>query len=157
MTTRLTYTDQAHEDTMLDKLEIQETISLYHEGGSKTDWDQVMATFLPDGIWEVPALHIRSQGHTAIREAMTALMEPVEYLVQINAPAIITVDGDSASARSLIRECAKFRAQAGVIDVVGQFTDELQRTPHGWRFAHRTFAIFGTHMSAETQKEVDRA
>ena len=78
-------------------------------------------------------------------------MEPIEYLVQINAPAIITVDGDSASARSLIRECAKFRGQAGLIDVVGQFNDELQRTPDGWRFAHRTFTIFGTHLSAERQ------
>ena len=135
---------------MLDKLEIQETISLYHEAGSTTDWDQMMATFLPDGIWEVPALRILSQGQAAIREAMTALMEPIEYLVQINAPAIITLDGDSASARSLIRECAKFHGQPGVIDVVGQFKDELRRTPGGWRFAHRTFTIFGTHMSAET-------
>ena len=44
---------------------------------------------------------------------MTALMAPIEYLVQINAPAIIAVDGDTASARSLIRECAKFRGQRG--------------------------------------------
>lgn len=134
---------------MIDRLDIQDTISRYHEGGSTTDWDQVMATFLPDGIWEVPALRIRSEGHEAIRETMTALMAPMEYLVQINAPAIITVDGDSATARSLIRECAKFRSQAGIIDVVGQFNDELQRTPTGWKFAHRTFTIFGTHMSAE--------
>ena len=138
---------------MIDKLEIQETISLYHEGGSTSDWDQVMATFLPDGIWEVPALRILSQGHAAIRETMSALMAPIEYLVQINAPAIIAVDGDSATARSLIRECAKFRGQAGVIDVVGQFNDELRRTPGGWRFAHRTFTILGTHMSAETPAE----
>ena len=129
---------------MLDQVEIQQTISRYHEGGSTTDWDQVMATFLPDGIWEVPALNILSQGHAAIREAMTTLMEPIEYLVQINAPAIITVDGDSASARSLIRECAKFRDQPGLIDVVGQFHDELRRTADGWRFAHRTFTILGT-------------
>jgi hypothetical protein len=134
---------------MIDKVEIQETISLYHEGGSKSDWDQVLATFLPDGIWEVPALRIRSQGQAAIRETMTALMAPIEYLVQINAPAIIAVDGDSASARSLIRECAKFRDQPGVIEVVGQFNDELRRTPSGWRFAQRTFTIFGTHLSAE--------
>jgi len=138
---------------MLDKIDIQETISLYHEGGSTSDWDQVMATFLPDAIWEVPALRIRSQGHAAIRETMTALMGPIEYLVQINAPAIIAVDGDSASARSLIRECAKFRGQAGVIDVVGRFNDELHRTATGWRFAHRTFTILGTHLSAETPAE----
>jgi len=135
---------------MIDKLEIQETISLYHEGGSTSDWDQVLATFLPDGIWEVPALRIRSAGQAAIRETMTALMEPIEYLVQINAPAIVAVDGDSASARSLIRECAKFRGQPGIIDVVGQFNDELRRTSTGWKFAHRTFTIFGTHLSAET-------
>ncbi len=143
---------------MLDKVEIQETISLYHEAGSTTDWDQMMETFLPDGIWEVPALRILSQGRPAIRAAMTALMEPIEYLVQINAPAIITVDGDSASARSLIRECATFRGQPGLVDVVGQFNDELRRTPEGWRFAHRTFTILGTsvlgtHAAAETPVE----
>ena len=132
---------------MLDQLEIQETISLYHEGGSKTDWDQVLATFLPDGIWEVPSLRILAQGQAAIREAMTTLMAPIEYLVQINAPAIITVDGDSASARSLIRESAKLRDQPGLIDVVGQFNDELRRTPDGWRFEHRTFTILGTFVA----------
>ena len=78
---------------------------------------------------------------------MTALMAPIEYLVQINAPAIIVVDGDTASARSLVRECAKFRDRPGLMDVVGQFNDELQRTPDGWRFAHRTFTILGTHTS----------
>ena len=117
------------DEPFVDKVEIQETISLYHEGGSTTDWDQVMATFLPDGIWEVPAMGIRCQGHDDIRETMTTLLEPIEYLVQINAPAIIAVDGDSASARSLIRECAKFRGQPGLIDVVGQFNDELHGPP----------------------------
>ena len=138
---------------MIDKLEIQETISLYHEGGSLADWDQVMATFLPDGIWEVPAMEIRCEGQAKIRETMTALLEPIEYLVQINAPAIVAVDGDTATARSLIRECAKFRGRPELMDVVGQFNDELRRTPDGWRFAHRTFSIFGTHMSAEATAE----
>ena len=131
---------------MIDKVEIQETISLYHEGGSKADLDQVIATFLPDGIWEVPAFNIRSQGHDDIRAAMTAMTATIEYLTQINAPAIIAVAGDTASARSLIRECAKFRDRSGLMDVVGQFNDELQRTPDGWKFAHRTFTILGTQM-----------
>ena len=33
------------------------------------------------------------------------------------------------------------------LDVVGQFRDELQRTPDGWLFAHRTFTIIGTHVT----------
>ena len=129
---------------MIDKLEIQETISVYHEGASKADYDQMMTTFLPDGIWEVPAMKLRSQGIGDIRATMTELMAPIEYLTQINAPAIIAVDGDAASARSLIRECAKFRNRPGLMDVVGQFNDELRRTPDGWKFAHRTFTILGT-------------
>jgi ketosteroid isomerase-like protein len=133
---------------LIDKIEIQETISLYHEAGSKADLDQLMTTFLPDGTWEVPALHIVCHGHADIRQTMTALLEPIDYLVQINAPAIITVDGDKASARSIIRECAKFRDRDGLIDVVGQFCDELERTPDGWRFGHRTFSVLGTQMLA---------
>ena len=39
---------------MLDKVEIQETISLYHEAGSTTDWDQMMATFLPTASGRSP-------------------------------------------------------------------------------------------------------
>jgi len=133
---------------MIDKVEIQETISRYHEGGSTADYDQLVATFLPDGIWEVPALGILSSGIDDIRSTIATLMAPIDYLVQINAPAIIVVDGDTASARSLVRESAKYRDRSELMDVVGQYTDELQRTTDGWKFARRTFTVLGTHLSA---------
>jgi ketosteroid isomerase-like protein len=136
--------------TLLDRLDVQETISRYHDGGSRSDWDQLIATFLPDAIWEVPAMDLRCEGQAVIRDTMVNLLAPIEYLMQINSPAIITIDGDSASARSSIRESAKFRGRAGVMDVVGHFDDDLRRTPEGWRFARRTFTILGTHMSAES-------
>jgi ketosteroid isomerase-like protein len=132
---------------MSDEADIQDTISRYHEAASTSDWDQIEATFLPDGTWEVPAMRLRCQGHAEIRATMPALVEAIEYLVQINAPAIIEVDGDRATARSLVRECAQFRDGGVYMDVVGQFVDELARTPHGWRFAHRTFTIIGTHVT----------
>ena len=132
---------------MLDKVEIQETISRYHEGASTFDLGRIIATFLPDGVWEVPFLKLRAEGHDGIRETMAALVAPIEYLVQINAPAVIDLDGDTASARSLVRECAMFRDGGVYMDVVGQFNDQLARTSDGWRFAHRTFTVFGTHIT----------
>src|SRR6476620_1851718 len=132
---------------MLEKIEIQETISRYHEGGSTSDLDQIIATFRPKGIWEVPSLKTRAEGHDGIRETMAALVEPIEYLVQINAPAIIDIDGDTASARSLVRECAMLRDGGVYMDVVGQFNDQLERTPGGWKFAHRTFTMIGSHVT----------
>jgi hypothetical protein len=136
---------------MLEKVEIQETISRYHEGAATFDLDQIVATFLPDGTWEVPSLKLRAVGHVDLRETMAALIEPIEYLVQINAPAIIDVDGDTASARSLVRECALLRDGGVYMDVVGQFVDGLERTSDGWKFAHRTFTVFGTHVTRENR------
>jgi len=132
---------------MLDKVEIQETISRYHEGASTSDLEQIISTFLPDGVWEVPSLHVRVQGHADIREKMEELVAPIAYLVQINAPAIIEVDGDTAEARSLIRECARLRDGGVHMDVVGQFQDRLERTREGWKFAHRTFTVIGTQVT----------
>jgi ketosteroid isomerase-like protein len=133
---------------MLDKIEIQETISRYHEGASTLDVSRIVATFLPDAIWEVPSLGIRSEGLDGIRKQMTDLVASIEYLVQINAPAIIDIEGDVASARSLIRECAKFQDGGVLMDVVGQFVDRLERTPEGWKFAQRTFNVIGTQVTA---------
>jgi hypothetical protein len=133
---------------MIDKIEIQELISIYHEGASTAEFDQLVATFLPDGTWEVPALGILCRGRDDIRSMISKVMAPIDYLVQVHAPAIIVVDGDTASARSLVRESAKFRDRSELMDVVGQYVDELERTPEGWRFARKTFTILGTHLSA---------
>ena len=41
---------------MMDYILIQQTISTYSEAASRADWDEVLATFTPDGVWELPAL-----------------------------------------------------------------------------------------------------
>ena len=136
-------------DAALDTIEIQQTISRYHEGASLYDFDAIAACFTPDAVWEVPSMKLRFEGRDLIREQMQKLVEAIEYLVQINAPAIIDVEGDSATARSLIRECAKFREGGVRMDVVGQFNDRLQRTAEGWKFTQRTFTIIGTQTTTE--------
>jgi ketosteroid isomerase-like protein len=135
------------ENRIPDKVDIQETISRYHEAASTYDLDQLVATFVPNGIWEVPSMDLRAEGADALRQTMAALIEPIEYLVQINAPAIIEVEGDTASARSLVRECAQFRNGGVYMDVVGRFNDRLERTADGWRFSHRAFTIIGTQVT----------
>ena len=134
---------------MHDKVDIQETISRYHEGASTSDLDQIIATFLPDGIWEVPSLALRAEGHAGLRETMAALVDQLEYLVQINAPAIIEVDGDTATARTLVRECTKLRDGGMYMDLVGQFQDRLRLTADGWRFEQRVFTVLGTQVTRE--------
>lgn len=130
---------------MLDEIAIQQTINRYAEGASRADWDQVMSTFTPDGVWEVPALGMRHEGRAAIQPAMAAFVAQMAYFVQINSPAIITVEGAKATARSVIRECGKFANRDEALEVLGFYNDDLVRTPEGWKFTRRAFKAAGMH------------
>lgn len=130
---------------MLDEVAIQQTINRYTEGAGRADWAQVMATFLPDGVWEVPALGMRLQGAAPIQAAMAAFVGQMAYYVQVASPAVIEVEGDRARARSAIRECGKYANRDEALEVLGFYNDVLVRTPEGWRFESRTFHGVGQH------------
>lgn len=133
---------------MHDEIAIQRTLNLYSEGCSKRDWEQVLGTFLSDGVWEVPQLGQRHEGHAAIRPAMAGFPEMFDYFVQINSPATIDVAGDRATARSMVRECGRFSGRHEALEVMGYYADELVRTAEGWKFARRTFSGAGMHRFA---------
>jgi ketosteroid isomerase-like protein len=126
-----------------DVQEIQKTISTYSYSASVRDWDLMLSTFLPDATWEVAGTKLSLKGHAELRATISKLVEPMIFLVQMHAPAIIEVSGDEARARSLIREAGKMRDSAEWIDIVGTYEDRLVRTPQGWRFLHRTFTPIG--------------
>jgi ketosteroid isomerase-like protein len=130
---------------MIDEIAIQQTISRYSEGATRQDWDQVLSTFTPDGIWEVPTLGGAMQGHAAIRERMMGFMTKMDYLLQTNSPALITVDGDKAKACTVIHESGKIAHQDTGLIILGRYEDDLVRTADGWKFAHRVFTMVGIH------------
>jgi hypothetical protein len=70
---------------------------------------------------------------------------PMDYIVQLNAPALIKLDGNSATARSVIRECGKYAGRDVALEVLGFYADRLVRSPETWKFAHRIFELRGMH------------
>lgn len=130
---------------MLDELAIQQTLNRYTEGASRRDWDQVFSTFAPGFVWDIPAAKQRFQDPEVIRQVMVAFVSPMEYFVQVNTPAIIRVDGDQATASSIIRECGKFADRDEALEILGRYEDRLTRTSDGWKFTQRTFHILGRH------------
>ena len=130
---------------MPDEYWIQRTISRYSQRASVGDWDGVLATYMPDGVWDIPHLNMRFEGHEAIREALTGFFGVMDYVVQLNAPAVIDVDGDTALAWSGIRECGKSKDRDEGFEFFGTYADSLVRTADGWKFARRVFEGVGTH------------
>ena len=128
---------------MTDQVAIQQTLNRYSEAASRGDWREVAATFIPDGIWEVVGK--KFQGREAIIEALANFTATMDYMVQTNAPGVIVVDGDTATVRSVVRECGKFTGNNKAIEVLGFYSDKLVRTSDGWRFTHRVFEVRGLH------------
>ncbi len=130
---------------MTEEFSIQQTINRYSEGASRADWDQVLSTYAPDGVWEIPHFAAKFEGHGAIREALKHFCDPMDYIVQLNAPALIEIKEGTATARSVIRECGKFAGRDEALEVLGFYADTLIRTPAGWRFSRRVFEVRGMH------------
>jgi ketosteroid isomerase-like protein len=130
---------------MDDAASIQNLINAYHEAGSLGDYERMIATFAADAVWEFTRSGRQFVGLAAIRDAVAAFTGPLEYVAQINAPAVIAVAGDTATARSSIRESGKFAGRDEGVEAFGVYHDELVRTADGWRFARRAFDLRWQH------------
>jgi len=127
---------------MLDEVAIQQVLNRYSLGSSLPDWNQVADTFLPDAEWIAPAVGT-FKGWEQMYPVMSGFVAQMDYFIQVNAPAAIVVTGDTATARSVIRECGKFAGRDEALEIMGIYDDELCRTTAGWKFARRTFGALG--------------
>lgn len=135
---------------MSDEQAIQQIINRYTLGVSQPDWDLAIGTFAPDGEWHVVSSGLTLTGRSAIAKGMQGFRGIFEWFVQINAPAVIEVEGERARARSVIRENGKFAGRDEAIMVCGVYADDLVRTSEGWRFARREFHGAGSFHHAIT-------
>ena len=127
-----------------DDYAVQQVITAYSLLTGRGDWDPVLALFTEDGVWEIPHLGLRFAGQAAIRVALDQLSADLEWVFQHNAPALIAIDGDSATARSGIREVGKVKGRDESVEYCGIYADTLVRTPAGWKFAQRVFEGVGS-------------
>jgi ketosteroid isomerase-like protein len=130
---------------MSDHFAIQQLINTYSFTASNGQTAEMAATYAEDGVWEVPDIGLKCEGHAAIKAAGEGVTSTIEYFVQLNSPAIIRVTGDRATAQSVIRECGKYKDKQVALEVLGLYDDELVRTADGWRFACRKFTVKGMH------------
>lgn len=126
---------------MSDEVAIQMLLNQYSVSASRRDWGALVATFAPHAVWEIPSRDCRFEGHEAIRSALVSLTAGTDFVIQQNSPGWIRVDGDRATARSVIAENGKVSGSADGFQALGFYDDVLARTADGWRFEHRTFEL----------------
>ncbi len=109
-----------------DRDEILQLMYRYNhliDSGDAAGW---AGTFTPDGVFDV-AGQVRSG-----RDELTAFAASVHGLRHTVANPVIDITGDAASVRAYF---VVFQGTA--LTATGTYSDELVRTPAGWRFAKR--------------------
>ena len=126
---------------MDDSVAIQQLLNRYSVRSSRREFDDVVATYAPDGVWEIASWGQTFDGHAAIRDGLFSLTAQTEYVIQQNSPAVITIDGDTATATSVICENGKQADSCDAFQALGYYVDQLARTAEGWRFKRRRFEL----------------
>ena len=133
MTTELTFADVAEG--------VRATIAAYTQALDDGRTDDVVATFCPDGVCDIPGMGTH-EGHEALRAAYAgwAPRRPQRHLV-LNTH-VIAWNSDEATAISDVVFILQGKS-GWAIQLVGRYHDTLHRDGGTWRF-HRRVATFET-------------
>lgn len=126
------------------KQDIGELLVRYCTGIDRRDWELFRTCFTEDchadygdiGMWE---------SAEAITEFMAATHAPMGHTLHRLSNVAVTMNGDSAEARSYVDAILMAADGTSGINAYGWYDDTLTRTPDGWRIARRHFTMVTFH------------
>jgi 3-phenylpropionate/cinnamic acid dioxygenase small subunit len=129
-------------DERAAKQDIAEVLVRYATGIDRRDWTLFRTCFTDD----LHADYGDSGGGTfdgadAITDFMTSSHADMGHTMHKLSNLAITVDGDTAAARTYVDAVLMAPDGRTGLNPIGFYDDELVRTDHGWRIAHRRFTM----------------
>ena len=117
-----------------DKDAIRELMHHYCFCMDEGRFTALAALFAPDGVWTAP--YRTATGPAAIETWLAQSVPPTPKRMHYVTNAIITVDGEQATARSNYLVMIE-GADGPVPSVCGTYADSFVKTLDGWRFQRR--------------------
>ena len=120
--------------------DVAEVLVRYATGVDRRDWDLFRSCFTDD-------VHAEYEGIETWEsvDAITAYMETTHaemgHTLHRLSNMSITVDGDTATARSYVDAVLMAADNRTGLNAIGYYDDELLRTASGWRIARRRFTM----------------
>jgi len=130
----------ATDSTIGDRLAIRELIELYTDAVTRRDWDATGAVFADDAAWSIgPPTNVALEGRRAIVAGLKGMVEPFDVFVQMTHSIVVELDGDRATARTIVHGFGRARDRSTGVFALGAYSDELVRDGDGWLFKSRRF------------------
>ena len=137
---------------MSDHMDVQNVITRYCDAVTRRDWDTLADLFVSDASWQViggPALHFKGKD---VVPGIKRIVESTGFLVQINTPALIDINGGKATARSTIYELGANKDKSARFEEPGIYEDVLKKLDGRWKFISRRCTIL--HFQADRIEDV---
>lgn len=137
--------------TAADKLEIIELVSRYCRAADSRDPEGVAALFTDDGVLEANGrvLGDSKAGILAFSEGnRNATLRRRHYI----SNAIVDGDGAVATINCLVAVYDVTDGVAKAPYLLGEYHDDLAKTPDGWRFTHRRLSTIAGQASVQAPK-----
>jgi hypothetical protein len=102
------------------------------------EWDELAKLFTEDGAFIGLAT---ARGRPELRSFFADLRHgPLTAWWHFSANETVTVDGDRAHGQTWLLQPCVVEGETHI--AAGRYTDEIVRTPEGWRFAERKVTFF---------------
>jgi hypothetical protein len=115
-------------------------VERYSSGITLRDEVAIASVFLPDGVWRVAApFEVEIAGSTAIASAICGSLAGMDLILHMVHSVVIDLDGDEATARTIIHEVARAADRSTGLSMFGVFEDRVARINGKWLFRLRNF------------------
>lgn len=128
-----------------DRADITDVMIRYGTGIDSRDWDTFRSCFTDDFHGDYADI-AEFDGLDAITEFMVGAHADMGHTLHRMSNVAVTLDGDSATARTYVDAVLMMPDGASGINAIGFYDDELVRTAQGWRISRRRYT--GTYMTA---------
>lgn len=125
-----------------DRLAIREVIERFSDAVTHRSWSDLATAFHADAVWKVGApMNLELQTRDGIVAGLSAGIGRMDFLAQMTHSMVISIDGDKATARTIIHEVGRTSSQKSGICLIGSYNDILSRRDGRWAFDRREFVI----------------
>jgi uncharacterized protein (TIGR02246 family) len=121
---------------LVDRAAIQDVVTGYAAALDSKDWAALGSLFTEDAIWEYEAGGERLIGPDTIVARVAATLERLQATQHFCGNHSVRIDGDQAS-HTCYFQAQHIRHDGETYLGAGRYTDDLRRTPDGWRLTRR--------------------
>ncbi|MDT5145379.1 MAG: hypothetical protein QOC58_24 [Mycobacterium sp.] len=121
-----------------DKQNISDLLVRYATGIDRRDWPLFRTVFTDDCELDYGEIGAWS-GVDAVTDFMTRAHAPAGHTLHRLSNQVITVDGDTASARTYVDALIMAGDNQTGVNGIGFYDDHIVRGADGWRIARRRF------------------